>query len=61
MLEERRLVVLSRPRVTEHEYAHWLIQGDAEPREDVLDVITWVRSQAAEMELGASTTVPTPQ
>jgi LysR family transcriptional regulator, glycine cleavage system transcriptional activator len=60
MLAERRLVVLSRPRVAEHEYAHWLIQGDAEPREDVLDVITWVRSQAAEMKLGESTFVPMP-
>jgi len=60
MLAEHRLVALSRPRVAEHEYAHWLIQGDAEPREDVLDVITWVRSQAAEMKLGESTNVPMP-
>jgi DNA-binding transcriptional LysR family regulator len=60
MLAERRLVALSRPRVAEHEYAHWLIQGDAEPRDDVLDVITWVRSQAAEMELGESTSAPLP-
>jgi len=60
MLAEHRLVALSRPRVAEHGYAHWLIQGDAEPREDVLDVITWVRSQAAEMKLGESTNVPMP-
>lgn len=59
MLAERRLVALSKPRrVAEHEYAHWLIQGEAEPREDILDVITWIRSQAAEMELGESTSVP---
>lgn len=62
MLKERRLVLLATPRrLAEHAYAHWLIQGDAEPREDVLDVITWVRSQAAEMELGESTSVPMPR
>lgn len=61
MLAERRLVALSRPRrVAVHEYAHWLIQADAEPREDVFDLITWVRSQAAEMELGGSASL-TPQ
>jgi DNA-binding transcriptional LysR family regulator len=52
MLAERRLVALSKPWVAEHLYAHWLIKADADPREDVLDVITWVRSQVSEMELG---------
>jgi len=50
MLGDRRLAMLSTPRRTEHEYAHWLVQGDSEPPEDVIDVITWIRSQASEMQ-----------
>jgi LysR family glycine cleavage system transcriptional activator len=61
MLAEGRLVALSRPRpLADPEYAHWLIQGDAEPREDALAVIAWVRSQAAETEPGESRSAPTP-
>jgi LysR family transcriptional regulator, glycine cleavage system transcriptional activator len=61
MLSDRRLVALSRPRAAGNEYAHWLIQGDAAPREDVLDVMAWIRSQATEMELDESTSVPMPR
>jgi DNA-binding transcriptional LysR family regulator len=61
MLAERRLVALSSPRIVEREYAHWLIQGDVEPREDVLDVIAWIRSQAAEMERDGSALAPAPR
>jgi LysR family transcriptional regulator, glycine cleavage system transcriptional activator len=48
MLAERRLVVLRSPVSTEH--AHWLVQGNPDPREDVIDVLTWIRSQAAEAD-----------
>lgn len=52
MLAQGRLIVLSSPQVAGREYAHWLIQADAEPREDVIDVIAWIRSRATEMERG---------
>lgn len=61
MLAEHRLVALSSARVAEREYGHWLIQGDAEPREDVVDVITWIRSQAVELERGESASAPPPR
>jgi len=61
ILAERRLVALSKPRMVEQEYAHWLIQGDSEPREDVMDVIGWVRSQVAEMDDGGSMAMPKPR
>lgn len=48
LLAEGRLVLLAEPqRAHEQAYAHWLIQGDLDPREDVLDVIAWIREQAA--------------
>jgi LysR family transcriptional regulator, glycine cleavage system transcriptional activator len=56
MLNSGQLVVLSPPRSSGNDYAYWLIQGDAEPREDVLDVIAWLRSQVSEMP---TTLVPT--
>lgn len=61
MLAEDRLVVLSKPRVVEHDYAHWLVQADPEPREDVLDVMTWVRAQAAEMQHDEPAAGPMPR
>jgi DNA-binding transcriptional LysR family regulator len=61
LLTEHRLLALSKPRrVDKHEYAHWLINGDDAPREDVLDVITWIRSQVEEMELCESESRPIP-
>ena len=51
IMAERRLIALSTPRAAEPDYAHWLIQADAEPREDVLDVVSWIRQQVGEMPL----------
>lgn len=49
-LAEGRLVALVAPRVAdERDYAHWLILGEREPREDVQDVVEWIRAQAAAM------------
>lgn len=53
LLREGRLVALSSARVARREYAHWLIQAEASPREDVAAVVNWIRSQASEMESGA--------
>lgn len=54
ILAEHRLVSLSSPRTVGNEYAHWLIRGETDPREDVLDVIGWIHSQAAEMDIGTT-------
>jgi LysR family transcriptional regulator, glycine cleavage system transcriptional activator len=58
MLADRRLVSLSSPRTASNEYAHWLIQAEATPREDVLEVMAWIKSQAAEMEIDETVSIP---
>lgn len=51
MLADKRLVVVDGGK-QEHAngYAYWLIQADMEPREDVLDVIDWIKSEAAKVD-----------
>ncbi len=51
MLVDRRLTVLSTPqRSPEAAYAYWLIGSDLDPREDVLDVMEWIRSEAENID-----------
>jgi DNA-binding transcriptional LysR family regulator len=52
MLADRLLAVLSTPqRSPETAYAYWLIQADADPREDVGHVIGWIRAEAQQETL----------
>lgn len=47
MLADRRLVVLGTQRQDQPDgYAYWLVQADANPRQDVQDVIDWIKSEA---------------
>ena len=32
-------------------YGYWLYQADTQPRQDVLDVIEWIRSEARAVEV----------
>lgn len=51
LVEEGRLIILSAPRPAADEpCSHWLIRSEVEPREDVLDVAEWIRSQARETD-----------
>ena len=59
LLQDRRLVILSAPRLApEDAYGYWLIQGEPVPREDVLDVIAWIKSEADEMDATGAVVQP---
>lgn len=51
MLADGRLVALDAlPGGQVGGYGYWLIQADTQPRQDVLDVVTWIRAEAAALE-----------
>ncbi len=51
MLSDGRLVALkSGPYAQSSGHAYWLIQADAEPRKEVLDVVDWIRSEARRVD-----------
>ncbi|VFR23865.1 Glycine cleavage system transcriptional activator [plant metagenome] len=48
MLADGRLISLdSLPGGHVGGYGYWLIQADTQPRQDVIDVVTWIRAEAA--------------
>lgn len=50
MLADRRLIALSSKTLDQSNgYAYWLIQADADPRKDVLDVIEWIKSESQDV------------
>jgi LysR family glycine cleavage system transcriptional activator len=55
LLEQRRLIALAKPLTADRDYAHWLVQGDVNSREDINDVVAWICTQAAEMARDPST------
>lgn len=51
LLADGRLVVIdSLGKGSSADYAYWLIQGNPEARRDVVDVMTWIRIEAEEVE-----------
>jgi len=47
LLADRRLAVLAAPRrLGATEYCYWLLQADAEPRDDVRQVGEWILEEA---------------
>jgi LysR family transcriptional regulator, glycine cleavage system transcriptional activator len=52
LLEDKRLARLDAATYNPScEYAYWLVLGAATPREDVLQVAAWIRSEAAKVRL----------
>src|SRR5579871_1062714 len=47
LLADGRLVLLTPPRPSDADYAHWLVQAEAKPRKDVRDMVSWLQEQSA--------------
>ena len=51
LLLDRRLVTLeTQGRGYANNHAYWLLQAEGSPRQDVLDVIDWIKSEALSLE-----------